>query len=207
MVAPARELFTVDLRGLKPALLARAQANGISPSDLMRAALAQALEVALPARGTADGTGLVRGTPGRTVQVYLRLTASESQLLLSNARAAGMSKGDYVGALMSGATVSDSSSIRAAVAALTESNAEIAAIGRNLNQLVRLLNAASGRAAEHRETFRTLAAQVRGHIENASQVLAHLRQGAHARRAEAQAGSAQRGVQRIRASTVSGDLP
>ena len=43
MAAAAREYFTVDLRGLRAALAARATRHGVTESDVLRIALAAAL--------------------------------------------------------------------------------------------------------------------------------------------------------------------
>ena len=43
MPAAAREYFTVDLRGLRAALAARAARDGMTESDVLRSALATAL--------------------------------------------------------------------------------------------------------------------------------------------------------------------
>ena len=44
MNSTAREYFTVDLRGLRPALKARAVRDGLTESDVLRSALAAALD-------------------------------------------------------------------------------------------------------------------------------------------------------------------
>lgn len=45
METKSRERISVDLQGLKPALLAQSQAQGLSPSVLVRKALVKALGV------------------------------------------------------------------------------------------------------------------------------------------------------------------
>jgi hypothetical protein len=48
MTPSSRDRISVDLRGLRAALFEQARARGISPSDLVRAALATAIDQAGP---------------------------------------------------------------------------------------------------------------------------------------------------------------
>lgn len=54
METQSRERISIDLQGLKPALLARSQAQGVSPSELVRKALEQALGAPAEAEQGAD---------------------------------------------------------------------------------------------------------------------------------------------------------
>lgn len=172
----AREYFSVDLRGLRAALAARAVSKGMTESDVLRSALAAAL-------GDVAGTGMItsptptgRLPPTSHVKLSIRLTRDAAFRLDRHARAAGLSRGAYLTRLIIGAPPVTASVDRAAwTAALSASAAELAVLSRDINHLTQLLrNGAVEAARLYRERLETLDADVRAHLDKAATALAEL---------------------------------
>jgi hypothetical protein len=101
MTPSSRERISVDLQGLKPALMARAQTLRVQPSELIRGVLADALGRSAPA--------VIEGPPrpcaprsGNRTRVCLRMGRDEAAATRAAARRACMSAGDYVAGLVAG---------------------------------------------------------------------------------------------------------
>jgi hypothetical protein len=179
----AREFFTVDLRGLRAALTARAAGTGMTESDVLRAALAVAL--------TVDGS--VHAAPpsfdhcapvASHVKLSVRLARPAADRLGHQARAAGLSRGAYLTRLIDGSPpVMASFDRRAGFAALSASATELAVLSRDLSHLNFLLRTSEFRPAlEYRERLETLDFDVRKHLDLAAVALAEVsaaRRGAH----------------------------
>lgn len=164
-----RDLVTVDLRGMKPALLARAAARGLSASALVRDALAAAGvgETEEPAPPEAAGCGRPR------VRIGLRLAADEARELAARAATAGLPIGAFVlAAVRANGGVLSADQREAQLAALTRSNAELAAVSRHLGHLTSLLRMGAVDAArQYRESLDTLNADVRAHLALSAELL------------------------------------
>lgn len=172
----AREFFTVDLRGLRAALAARAAAAGMTESDVLRSALAVAL-------GDLPVTDLVpvlcsagRAPPTIHAKLSVRLTHVTAARLDQQTRAAGLSRGVYLTRLIDGAPIVTTAVDRAAgAAALRASAAELAMLSRDIAHLTQLLRRAKFEAARpYRERLDTLDADVRRNLEQAAAVLGAL---------------------------------
>ena len=171
-----REFFTVDLRGLRAALKGRAGERSVTESDILRSALAAALEV----NGSVPVTlPPVPERPPTTTQVKLsvRLPRLAAHHLNINARSTGLSRGAYLTRLVEGApAVTPAKHHGEQIAALAASTDELALLSRDVNDLVRLLKQGQVRAAqEYRGRLQTLDVDVQKHIERASITLAELR--------------------------------
>lgn len=173
MVHPSRDRISVDMRGMKSALLERARARGTSPSEWVRTVLAVSLGREIHSACATPSES--RGKGGRT-RLTLRMHEADAQATLQAARAAGLSPGTYVAGLVAQAPVLVRHDGPAAhAAALTSSCAELATLSRNLHHLTNLLRQGSSRAAqEYSETLDNLAADVRAHLVVASAVVAEL---------------------------------
>jgi hypothetical protein len=175
--ASTRDRISVDLHGLKAALVARAQAEGVGVSVLVRRAVERELE--LPgASGTAQPAGSVAAVSAPTVKLSIRLTNSGAAQLAAAAHRAGLSRGAYLAGLVAGvpALTAGCASRPEQIAALNASCAELSTLSRNLNHLTSLLREGQLRAAmEYREMLRTLGADVRGHLSMAAALLSELR--------------------------------
>jgi hypothetical protein len=169
MTRIAHDFVTVDMRGLKAALVERSNADRVSVSTLVRAAVARELGVAEPsARPGLSGSD--------TVKLSIRLSRVEARLLANAATASGLSRGAYLAGLVAGIPALSSSANRTDhLAALIASSAELSTLSRNINHLTSLLRQGAGRAAqEYREVLGTLGDDIRGHLRLASATLADL---------------------------------
>ncbi|MBE7416746.1 MAG: hypothetical protein HS128_03180 [Ideonella sp.] len=161
--------MTIDLRGMKPALQARARARGVPVSVFVREALTRCAGAVEAGAVESD----VR--TARRVRISLRLREDEARGLVHRARHAGRPLGAYVIDLArTGAEPEPAEQRARAVAALTRSNAELAALRRHIAHLTALLRQGDVRAAqEYRQRLETLDADVRAHLAVASKVLAN----------------------------------
>lgn len=176
MPPAAREYFTVDLRGLRAALRARAADDGLTESDVLRSALATALATdgVVP---TALASHSTHGEPrAPSVKSSVRLVRPAAQRLDRDARAAGLSRGAYLARLIQAAPPVSSSADRAAARiALNNSSQELAVMSRDINHLTQLLRQGSAEAAKaYRGRHETLDRDVRSHLALAGAVLADL---------------------------------
>ena len=176
MNTTAHDFVTVDMRGLKAALVARAQADRVSVSVLVRGAVAR--DLGLAAGGEAhrkDGptAGLSNSA---TVKLSIRMTAEEAQQLAAGARAAGLSRGGYLAGLIANVPVLSAGGGRAEhIASLMASSAELATLSRNIHRLTALLRQANVEPARpYRDMLDTLAGDVRRHLELAARALSDL---------------------------------
>ena len=176
MAPSSRDRISVDLRGLRPVLLDQARARGVTPSDLVRGVLAEALgDVHSDQRVLGSATH--RSAPNERVRLSLRLTAEQARAITLAAKASGLATGDFVSGLVAGVPVLSAGANRADhLAALIASSAEVSTLSRNIHHLTSLLRQGAFRAAqEYRPMLDTLADDVRGHLELAARVLAELR--------------------------------
>ena len=176
MSSPSREFFTVDLRGLRAALAARAAAENVTESDVLRSALATSLgdgrtRVSGPSNEAVGG----RSTATQ-VKLSVRLARPAANLVDQNARAAGLSRGAYLARLIHGAPPVMSSAVRAAACrALNNSSEGLALLSRDIDRLTPFLRRGSLEAtriyAARQETQEKV---VRAHLALAAAVLADI---------------------------------
>ncbi|MEP6740160.1 MAG: hypothetical protein ABJA61_07250 [Caldimonas sp.] len=176
MPVATRECFTVELRGMRAALAARAARDGLTESGVLRCALATALGTdpgVLPAPAN-DNTPAQRPAPH--VKLSARLIRPAANRLDQSARAAGLSRGAYLARLIEGAPLVASSADRAALfRALNKSSEELAVMSRDINHLTQLLRQGSVHAAKsYAARHETLDRDVRSHLALAAAVLAEL---------------------------------
>jgi uncharacterized protein (DUF1778 family) len=177
MAPSSRDRISVDLRGLKSALIERARAHSVSPSDFVRAVLAHALNESLRSPSMrAMGQSDFSSSGGR-VRLSLRLSRQDKRAIVFAADRAGLSIGAYVAGLAAGIpAVANGALLADNLAVLVASNATMATLSRDLRHLTSLLGQGSIRAAqEYRETLDSVAGDVRRHLAFASSVLADLR--------------------------------
>jgi hypothetical protein len=173
----AHDFVTVDMRDLKAALVARAQAERVSVSVLVRGAVARELgvsgegdvrQVDVPCRASSDAA---------RVKLSIRMTAEEARRLAAGARTAGLSRGAYLAGLVANVPVLMACGDRPQhIEALRVSSAELATLSRNMHRLTLLLRQANVESARpYREMLETLGGDVRRHLELAARALADLR--------------------------------
>ena len=177
MAPSSRDRISVDLHGLKAALVARAQAQRVDVSAVVRRAVEREL-------GVTAATAELAGKPcsprvaGATVKLSIRLTSAQAQQLAAGARLAGLSRGAYLADLLAGIPppADGSASRPERLAALNASCAELSALSRNLHHLTALLRQGQVRPAlEYRAMLDTLGGDVRQHLQMAASLLAELR--------------------------------
>ena len=176
MNTTAHDFVTVDMRGLKAALVARAQAERVSVSVLVRGAVAR--DLGLAADGEARRMDALTEGPASAASVKLsvRMPVEEARQLVAGARAAGLSRGAYLAGLIANVPVLSAGGGRAEhITTLMASCAELSTLSRNIYRLTALLRQANVEPARpYREMLDTLAGDVRRHLESASRVLADL---------------------------------
>ncbi len=175
----------MDLQGLKAALLDNCHARGLTAGEVVRQALASYL--ALPATTKLEALHALpssRVSPGRQgrTRISLRLAAAEAADLQQLAHESGLSLGTWIVQRMrTGRHPASAQAITSARAALTASNAELAALSRNLAHLTALLCQGEVRAAQqYREVLDSAQADIRRHLREASRLAAQLRPPARA---------------------------
>jgi len=176
MNTPSHDFVTVDMRGLKAALVARAQSERVSVSVLVRGAVARELGLA---KGAADHqpTSAVATSSAASVKLSIRMTPEEAEQLAAGARSAGLSRGAYLSGLIANVPVLTSGTNRTDhIATLVASSAELSTLSRNIHHLTSLLREGNVRPAlAYRDMLDTLAGDVRRHLTLAASVLADLR--------------------------------
>ena len=174
MNSSSHHFVTVDLRGLKAALVARAQVERVSVSLLVRSAVAAHLE--LPA--VAKERPLAAPT-GEIAKLSIRLTQAEVAQLAKGAASAGLSRGAYLSGVIASVPVLTAGASRADyLTALIASTAELSTLSRNIRQLTSLLSQHDVKPAhQYRAMLDTLTGDIRRHLTLASRVLADLQPG------------------------------
>ena len=174
MNTSSHDFVTVDLRGFKAELVARAQAERVSVSLLVRSAVAAHL--GLPVGGDQSSTTMPTSP---TVKLSIRLTVSEATQLAKGAASAGLSRGAYLAGLIASVPVLTAGASRADyLTALIASTAELSTLSRNIRQLTSLLSQHDVKPAQqYRVMLDTLTGDVRRHLMLASRVLADLQPG------------------------------
>jgi hypothetical protein len=175
MAPSSRDRLSVDLHGLKAALLERAKALGVTRSGWVRATLAEALGRPIERDGCMANPGRCAGRHDR-VRLCLRMSREQAQVVTEAARRARMAPGEYVGGLVLGVQVLVAGGSRADhIATLVASSAELSTLSCNIHRLTVLLRQANVEPArQYREMLDTLATDVRSHLELAAVVLADL---------------------------------
>ena len=170
----SHEFVTVDMRGLKAALVALARERRVSVSIVVRDAVARAFEsgqAALKASKPPTDIDVLTGT----VKVSIRLTAGEVHRLDAGAKSAGLSRAAFLSGLIDGVNVLSSGGRRDHVAAVISSNAELSTLSRNIRHLADLLRRSQSAAAqEYRAMLDRLAGDVDRHLKRAGDVLAQM---------------------------------
>lgn len=177
MAPSARDRISVDLRGLKAALVARAVAERVDVSVVVRRAVERELDVAAATTVVASESRNSHAA-GSMVKVSIRLTSADAAQLAGSAARAGLSRGAYIAGLLAEVPLLTSGSAARPdiLAALSASCAELSTLTRNLHHLTCLLRQGQVRAAmEYREMLDTLGGDVREHLAMAAGLLAELR--------------------------------
>lgn len=182
-------LLTVELGALKAPVLARSAATGVRPSEWVRQALQRALEgpeEAAEVDGRVTGALVAGDEPvgvvsGRGPGVYRAWfdAAQTAKLDLIVARTGRRSRVKALHALLDGVQLgaeASAANLGDAVQALARSNHELVAVGRNLNQVAKSLNAYPGKTTTaDRMAIEVVLATLRGHLDDAARLVTELR--------------------------------
>ena len=176
MNTTAHDFVTVDMRGLKAALVVRARAERVSVSVLVRGAVARELGLATDGETSRMDVPTAGASSAAPVKLSIRMSAEEARQLSAGARTAGLSRGAYLAGLISNVPVLSTGGGRTEyIATLMASCAELSTLSRNVHRLTALLRQANVEPARpYREMLDTLAGDVRRHLESAARVLADL---------------------------------
>lgn len=175
MAPSSRDRLSVDLHGLKAALVERAKLAGTSPSGWVRATLAEALGG--PAEPVTEARPpRLKARDVSRVRLTLRMSRTDASAVLAAARLAGQAPGDFVAELLAGQPVPMPASDRAeTVGALIAACADLSTFSRNLSHLVSLLRQGAFRPAEeYRPMLTTLSIDVREHLDHVTRALVGL---------------------------------
>lgn len=172
---PQRDRVTIDLRGLRDQLQARARVNQMTPAALVRQAV---LAYLAPKSGdqTPDHKPLKYVREEQVVKVTLRLPAGHAALMNYKARIADVSKSIYVAALIEGAPPPRNHT--QTVSALQASTNRLAIVSTDLSAYLRMLHTVKPGASQELERFRvgiqTLNQDIRRHLDTAAELVAEL---------------------------------
>jgi hypothetical protein len=176
MGKPQRDRVTIDLRGLREPLQARALVNQMTPAALVRQAV---LAYLAPTSGDQkpDPRPLKHVREEQVVKVTLRLPAGHAALMNYQARIADVSKSIYVAALIEGAPPPRNHA--QAVAALQASTNRLAVISTDLSAYLRILHMVRPGASQELDRYQagidTLSKDIGRHLNTAAELVAELR--------------------------------
>jgi hypothetical protein len=171
------DFITVDLRGLKAALVSCAQARRESVSVLVRRAVARELGQSESVPQLVVDTGCLGASQVPRVKLSIRLTTPEARRLAVGAHIAQMSRDAYLADLITGVPALTTGASRTAeIVELIKSNAKLSSLNRNIHTLSRLLAQSNVQKAEaYRDMLDTLDGDVRRHLAQAAALMADLR--------------------------------
>ena len=200
--------MSVDLGPLKARLYEAARRSGVSPSVLARKAIAALLGPTTSDSGVESSqprpmAAVERRKPeGKVLEVRVKLHEGDARRASACARAEGLSRSEYLAVLVVEAmrgvakhagtspnrgglgSPGQAMALAGMREALVGSTSQIAALGRNVNQIARSLNGNSGVVSKQNlETLAAVAGRVDRHVELAGAVLLALRPVVAARRA------------------------
>jgi hypothetical protein len=171
MPGSAGDRVTIELRGIGDAVRCTAAGRGLTIAAFAREALVSALNEAPPLREMPNAPA---PRAHGTVKLTWRMNAHAAETLAANARALGLSYGQYVGYLVSAAPMPAPVAQRAADrAALQASTDHVAVLAREVSEVLRLARAgrSSDEMRQRTEHLGNLVADVRRHLDLASSFL------------------------------------
>lgn len=182
--AGSRDQVHVDLLGQSALLRKYAEMHGMAVSLAIRTAISRMLQAEAGPWVDADEAACTDVTSARDkTRVLLSFSSSQCTRLASRAAASGLSRSQYVMALMEGESIPPAGRHEAMVAALTASTAGMATQWVDLRRFLRLqAQQASAELAPLLAALRDLPGQLHEHLVLASSVLAELEKSRRYRR-------------------------
>jgi hypothetical protein len=155
-------VLSVQLGSLKQDWVSYCRSHGISPSDATRQVIRK-----LIGREHHTAATLSIDLPGASrvkARVEIRVTVEEHRAIAAIAAAEGFSVNSWIVALIRARLTGSPQFGQAELENLASSNGRLLAIGRNLNQIARALNAAPTELARFRpEVIESLASEIKSH--------------------------------------------
>jgi len=194
MDTSTHDFVTVDMRGLKAALVAHAKAKRATVSVVVREAVSTVLGHSYPEGAPPKMETEAPGDRAAWVKLSVRVRCDEAQRIDAGAKAAGLSRGAYLVGLADGVPVLEEGGVRRElIAALVSSCAELSTLNRNVHRLVALLSVGNVQQAQgYRAMLDTLAGDVGRHLKVAATGLAKLNIFGRARSLKSQASKQRR---------------
>lgn len=173
----------IDLRGLRPALVAIARSRQVGVAVLVRAAVIEWMKVHLDTEDASTAAGddldapLLGRSKGAVLRRYLYLPAAQANRLTRMARAAALSQSAYVARLLAGLPPAPvHPDLTACRADLVRSTATLAALSGDLREFTRMLRQhASPELMACVEPVDRLSKAVGQHLEIAAYLMAALK--------------------------------
>ncbi|HNP82726.1 MAG TPA: hypothetical protein PKN47_14795 [Nitrospira sp.] len=163
--------ITVDLGELKAPWQTWCQAHGITPSHALRNALRQAMD-RKATRAPAPRSRVISKRERATARIELNLTTSELAALKKMAGHEGYVPTKWVVAMVRTKLTGQPQVGQPELERLTRSNQQLLALGRNLNQIAKVLHTApQNRTAFRIEVITELARVIQAHTKKVSDVL------------------------------------
>lgn len=157
-----KKILSVNLGLLYEPWKRYCDAHGVSRSDATRQVIRKLVTRGSEVAAEDRSTSILTGDP--KVRVEIRLLADEHRVVSEQAATAGFSINSWVIALIRARLTGSAQFGQAELENLAISNSRLLAIGRNLNQITRLLNAAPTELAQLRpESIETLASEIKSH--------------------------------------------
>ena len=164
-------MIAVDLGELKAPWQAWCQVHGMTPSHALRNVLRQAMD----RKGTQTPAPRLRVTPKReraTARIELNLTTSELAALKKMAGHEGYVPTKWLVAMVRTKLTGQPQVGQPELATLARSNQQLLALGRNLNQIAKVLNTApQNRTAFRVEVITELSRVIQAHTKKVADVL------------------------------------
>lgn len=194
MDTSTHDFVTVDMLGLKAALVAHAKAKRVTVSVVVRDAVAAVLRTAVPVGIRSPLVSDATCDQAAWVKLSIRVRSDEARRIDAAAKAAGLSRGAFLVGLADGVPVLKEGGLRSElIAALVSSCAELSTLNRNIHRLAALLGMGEGRQAQaYRAMLDSLAGDIGRHLKLASPGLAKLNIRGRARPSKADASSPRR---------------
>ena len=162
---------TVDLGELKAPWRAWCQAHGITPSHALRNALRQAMD-RRATRAMVTRSRVISKQERATARIELNLTPSELAALKKMAGHEGYVPTKWVVAMVRTKLTGQPQVGLPELETLARSNQQLLALGRNLNQIAKVLNSApQNRTAFRVEVITELSRVIQAHTKKVSNVL------------------------------------
>jgi hypothetical protein len=173
MSVSGRDRISVDLRGIRTSVVAKAATRAMTVSELVREVLVR--EAGTSGEVSSPVAPIARSSEG-LMRVSLQMTRAQASALRTAARAAALRTGEYVAALVNGASSLGGQEPRGSSAAgLVASCAALSTLSRDLRHLTQLLGYGDVQAArEYRSRLDNVEVEVRRHLHLAAEVLGDL---------------------------------